>query len=450
MLKEQLRIAKSELKDLETFLPDIDITIDINAKNPYATLRSELEHANDIAHNKVPKDENHFSRYQGRNEGEVAQGFVKHKADRKKEILSGGDDGVKPLDSVEPLDVKPLDTVKPVRTDKELEETLKDYKFDFLTAYQQKQKEGFIDNIDDGYFPDEEYSDTIFMKNKKGVTVAHASLDFEGDTVVPHIWNNGIEKGAARKIFAYLMISNPNKKIKWIAKNENSVKSYQHFCEEYPELAQRLEFENKTKIDIDNSTSYNTEKGVVNERGLELSRIEDERRGDKGSNGTFTEDESNSRISGVESNDEGAKSKTTSTSVRPEQLKLDLDFSTITPQQAAEAVVNGKSADVGDIAAMVENIIKNDKTLSSFKWKDIADNADMKEQLVKMLSDKNISPELSKAYLKGDVETVADIMSKQLAANKAISLLYDQLQDLGLNATKEQRKAIISFAGVKR
>ena len=65
-------------------LSDITIQIDKNARNPYATLRAELEHARDIAKGEVP-DQNvrHFSRYEGLNEGEVASGYVYKKSSGK-------------------------------------------------------------------------------------------------------------------------------------------------------------------------------------------------------------------------------------------------------------------------------------------------------------------------------------------------------------------------------
>lgn len=89
-LKEELRIANNELKELEKSakgqdrISDITIQIDKNAKNPYATLRSELEHARDLSKGEVPKDKTkHFSRYEGANEGEVASGYVYKKSQGK-------------------------------------------------------------------------------------------------------------------------------------------------------------------------------------------------------------------------------------------------------------------------------------------------------------------------------------------------------------------------------
>lgn len=95
-LKEELRIAKNELKELEkeakgkNRIPDITIRIDTNAQNPYATLRAEIEHARDIAKGEVPNQKvQHFSRYQGMNEAEVAPQYTYKKSQGKARALSG-------------------------------------------------------------------------------------------------------------------------------------------------------------------------------------------------------------------------------------------------------------------------------------------------------------------------------------------------------------------------
>ena len=65
--------AQTKAESSAEILPDITIRIDTNAKNPYATLRAELEHARDIAKGSVPdQSKQHFSRYDGLNEGEAA------------------------------------------------------------------------------------------------------------------------------------------------------------------------------------------------------------------------------------------------------------------------------------------------------------------------------------------------------------------------------------------
>ncbi len=72
---------KAIIKAPTETLHNIIIQIDKNAKNPYATLRAEIEHARDIAKGEVPNlAEKHFSRYEGKNEGEVAVGYTYKKS----------------------------------------------------------------------------------------------------------------------------------------------------------------------------------------------------------------------------------------------------------------------------------------------------------------------------------------------------------------------------------
>lgn len=80
-------IAEEYAKNLELSkapsetLHNIVIQIDKNAKNPYATLRAEIEHARDIATSEVPDQSvKHFSRYNGMNEGDVAVGYTYKKS----------------------------------------------------------------------------------------------------------------------------------------------------------------------------------------------------------------------------------------------------------------------------------------------------------------------------------------------------------------------------------
>jgi len=92
---ETLQIAKEELTKLQSVpkpkekIKGVVIRIDKNADNIYATLRSELEHARDIIKGGKITEGNHFARYKGKNEAEIAPDFVKHKADKRKQILTG-------------------------------------------------------------------------------------------------------------------------------------------------------------------------------------------------------------------------------------------------------------------------------------------------------------------------------------------------------------------------
>lgn len=101
LVREELRIAKNELSDLQkeakgkTIAKNITIYIDKNAPNPYATLRGELEHSRDMALGTVPKHADvagsgeHFSRYVGDNEGEVAPNYTYKKSEGRAKALEG-------------------------------------------------------------------------------------------------------------------------------------------------------------------------------------------------------------------------------------------------------------------------------------------------------------------------------------------------------------------------
>lgn len=95
VVKEQLRIANNELKELDKAvkvknkIPDITIKIDKNSPNPYAVLRSELEHARDVAKNEVPKTgDKHFARYNGKNESEMSSEYVYKKSQSRAGVSS--------------------------------------------------------------------------------------------------------------------------------------------------------------------------------------------------------------------------------------------------------------------------------------------------------------------------------------------------------------------------
>lgn len=85
---------------------NIIIQIDKNAKNPYATLRAELEHARDISKGEVPNQtEKHFSRYEGLNEGEVAAGYTYKKSVGRNKILNKTEEPIIQEEVVQPSSV---------------------------------------------------------------------------------------------------------------------------------------------------------------------------------------------------------------------------------------------------------------------------------------------------------------------------------------------------------
>jgi hypothetical protein len=127
-LVEQIRIAKNEAKEIlkgikgTKKLSDITIQIDKNAKNPFATLRAELEHARDIAKGEVPNQtEKHFSRYDGLNEGEAAYDYVYKKSQGKAGKLNDS----KVLTDSKEADLSPVKETEGGNTPVEVKKPLK-------------------------------------------------------------------------------------------------------------------------------------------------------------------------------------------------------------------------------------------------------------------------------------------------------------------------------------
>ena len=116
-----------------------------------------------------------------------------------------------------------------------------------------------------------------------------------------------MESGVGRAMIAKLAKDNPDKKIAWIAVSEGSVKSYNKFVEEYPDLINRIEFENKVNTDeiIDSieNNSYNSQKGVNNAEGSNQGNIG---RGSK----TDTSRESSTSNSQIQADMEGKVPRT--------------------------------------------------------------------------------------------------------------------------------------------
>ena len=162
--KEELRIAQNELTDLQKTVkgknlrPNITIQIDKNAKNPYATLRAELEHARDIAKGEVPKQsERHFARYNGLNEGEAASEYTYKKSVGKNNALNPEEAVELPKENVEPEVKVPQKNVEPELKIEELNITeapkteAEQLKLDFnATTTSAKTTEELVENVTTG------------------------------------------------------------------------------------------------------------------------------------------------------------------------------------------------------------------------------------------------------------------------------------------------------------
>lgn len=175
-LQEELRIAKNELTGLQDAaenknrISDIAIQIDKNAKNPYAALRSELEHARDISKGEVP-DQNvkHFSRYDGMNEGEVASGYVYNKAQSKAQKMGIDTTISKPNTEFEAPKTPEIDNkiVKEPEKDIQQPKEPEQLKIDFNSQVEKAQSsEEIVDNVIKGDMKAESPEDIEKLINK--------------------------------------------------------------------------------------------------------------------------------------------------------------------------------------------------------------------------------------------------------------------------------------------
>lgn len=447
-VKNKIEIEKKKLTELEktekreNIAKDITINIDINSENPYAVLRSELEHARDIAKGTVPKDKKqHFSRYQGANEAEIAPSFVKHKADRKKEILTGE----KPngIDYNSNISVE-----ENLKQKKELE----NYKV------KSNRDSDFGENPDINDLDYEPY--TIHsIENTKGDKLGHIRVK-NGDYID---WssNNNVEKGAVRKLIAKLLYENKYQSLKWEATSESSVKSYNHFCEEFPDLVDKIEFKDSwtNTFDIDLNLNYTQKKGVLNEGSQGSNKIggrkeilrtdnssdnqqalstvsENEGRNRVNKSGIYTESNSavNERGSITNNNNEfGLRPDKGRTVEEPEQLKL--DFTAKTENKTAEEVINDlsqgrtKFKTEADVHNLVEKTIFELPESKSWDWKTLLKSGDdIADYFQEQFSRGNDVSELQKAFDLGDEAYLNKYVQLQLAAQRIVRNLQDKVK----------------------
>ena len=102
------------------------------------------------------------------------------------------------------------------------------------------------------------------IENSEGKNLGHVQIT-DGNYIN---WsaNNRIEKGATRKLIAKLLYENKYPSLVWEATSPSSVRSYEKFCKEYPDLVDKIQFTNSyNKIDIDTPLTYAQEKGALNE-----------------------------------------------------------------------------------------------------------------------------------------------------------------------------------------
>lgn len=429
-LKEQLRIANKELEKL-TKTPDIhpNITIQINknAKHPHAILRSELEHARDIAKRTVPNQKaQHFSRYSGINESEMSLGYVKKKADSR---------------------------VLKAKTEAKIKVDNEKYNYDI--------QKGNDPNLVTSKGKSEYTFITVRTKDDKplGSIRYHDMGDNTFFVDMMENWKGG--GGFVRTAVAKILKENPDKKVYWQAISDSSVSSYEKFCEEYPYFVKRVELEDvspskqKEQIldelfDIQNEKVYTSEKEVlkngektnnnkpINETGQNISRGDistdntisrpnREGTGNTGGNG----DTSYGDNTASHQNSNGARQTATDGMGTPIHTGSEGEIPTNTQkvQQSNSRPISERltatDGDLNEVDNIVAETVAKDTELSGTTWKDLAENAEELYERLEAYGMKNLEA-LKGAFKTGDVDFVNSVTAKALAAERLVGNLREQ------------------------
>lgn len=416
-LKEELRIAKNELKELEKAnkkqnrIPNITIKIDANCENPHAVLRSELEHARDIAKGTVPNQNiKHFSRYEGMNESEVASGFTYGKASKK-------------------ASNNRIQTVVDRNT-----ETMNNYTF--------KESEG------------EAYSNKVIIKDVNGKKLGFCEYDVLDEGI--YIDVTALSKGVSlsEKAIDYLITKFPDKKIIWDSVNQHSEDVINHLIKKHPEYKDKIIGKSYEEVDKDVKIDNNVSKGdKLNETNI--SSKESERVQSDGGTGVQTNQRGNAQNRGIKSsNDKGGSpytsnsrtnSRGTASSNYPESQQRKLDFNSV--DEVTDAVSKGdfKYQTAADVDRLAMESADKFTPYAKTTWKEICeavDNDPVLKQIVEGLDPENIlrysgNPEQLAALVKRELGTLKlqDALTQKLmittdkAAKREIMDLMTKLQD---------------------
>lgn len=416
-LKEELRIAKNELKELEKAnkkqnrIPNITIKIDANCENPHAVLRSELEHARDIAKGTVP-DQNvkHFSRYDGMNESEVASGFTYGKASKR-------------------ASNNKIQTVVDRNT-----ETMNNYTF--------KESKG------------EAYSNKVIIKDTNGKELGFCEYDVLDGGI--YIDVTALSKGAglSEKAIDYLITKFPDKKIIWDSVNQHSEDVINHLIKKHPEYKDKIIGKSYEEVDKDVKIDNNVSKGdKLNETNI--SSKESEGVQPDGGTSVSTNQGRNAQNREIKSsNDKSGSSYTSDSRINsrgatssnysePQQLKL--DFNSV--EEVADAVGKGdfKYQTAADVDRLAMESADKFTPYAKTTWKEICeavDNDPVLKQIIEGLDAEDVlrysgNPEQLAALVKRELGTLKlqDALTQRLitttdkAAKREIMNLMTKLQD---------------------
>ena len=478
-LKEELRIAQNELKELEkgakgkNKIPNITIQIDANAQNPYATLRAELEHARDIAKGEVPKQsDRHFSRYEGMNEGEVAPNYVYKKAQGKARALGLQND----MNDGQTLknDVKyNQETFNEQRTNRNTTST------DELSRGK-TGADGESNRIQSRNNNQGNDGNGLFIRrNDLWVVDTNSKNTFNNDKISYKELPQDIENGNS----FYNAISQAKADL-----GDLGASVHTYTPEEYSQMKMFLSEDGLSGVAVKPdgdivSVFVNPNAKAANYigkgggRGHALVELAKQNGGTKlDAFDTYLPDsykKHNFVETGRDSWNEQYKPegwnkefyskynngepdvvymqlrKELPKIETPQQLKLDFNKTLETKQSTGDIVsgiVNGevKPQTKADIETIISKVEKLNPEISGFKWKNLTQDSEAFAKKLEEIFDEEDVSGLIEALTKGDIDDLEYIVRKEMAAVDVLNTLAEAGKKLGDNASIEAKEAIIS------
>lgn len=436
VIKEELRIARNELTELQKTVdkknlkPDITIQIDKNTANPYAVLRSEIEHARDIAKGEIPKKANiegsgeHFSRYVGDNEGEVASGYTHKKSTGRAKAL-------------EKTSIKEGQIQEIKQMSKNTAQVLSEG-----YVFKEEAAETFSG---DGFRAD--------IYNSEGQSLGYIEYCLEGDTLhLDQAMNSShgtfyYEKGVATKLIDYILSKYPD--VKYIGMDATTPEGRalkNKFIKEHPYLKEKVKgISTKEELDeimnndynfreenVDNATNNRVQEstGDVQKVSGDNSTSDIGLNGEKVSTANATTEQSiveNDVVRGGTRTDVEGGNTSPNIDTEPKQLNLfeqQINQATTT-EDVVTAINKGTSLTEEEAGTALSKVAEIDPEISGHTWEDICNDADNFYE--RFFKDKTSEGYL--ALIEGDVDKVLHILRRQLAGEKVLSSLQETLNN---------------------
>lgn len=468
-LKEELRIAQNELKELEKAakgknkIPDITVQIDVNAKNPYATLRAELEHARDIAKGEIPnQSEKHFSRYEGLNEGEVAPSYVYKKATGKAEKITSQNtlNDVKynqeTINGKSRTDTTNTDSRGQTSTNRQSDvRPLSDYRSPSNGSRAYIRRSGiWISN------PEAESLFTETNVPKLELTETQGTNAQEFHTLLKDL--KALDRNKYSQVHLYTpeeysqmrIFTGKDGKYGFAIKPDGDIVSVFVSPDAPKRSGHSLIIAAKaaggTKLDaFDTYLSSFYEKHGFNETGRDVWNDEYIPRDLEGN----VEWDKNywAKYNNGEPDVVYRELSKANSEIQPEQLKLDLDFNSKlenkqTTGDIVSGIVNGevKPTTKADIETIITKVEQLNPEISGFKWENLINDSEAFAKKLEEIFDEEDVSGLIEALTKGDIDNLEYIVRKEMAAVDVLNTLAEAGKKLGDNATLEAKEAIIS------